>query len=98
MFHAKGMAGAKALRQAHRGRPAWLEQSEPCLRTIWGYPATGKGQRRFQVGRAACAKTSGKRQALSVFQSISPYLILEQRCQGKRVDFFFHFTAEDLKL
>lgn len=39
MFHAKGMAGAKALRQACRGRPAWLAQSEPCLRTIWGLPS-----------------------------------------------------------
>ena len=72
-FHAKGMAATRVLRQTCRaGQHDWTRASHSLG------AATERGWSWFQV-RTACAKASGERQELSVFQSVLPHLILRTK-------------------
>lgn len=95
---ASGMAGVKALWWTRRGRPLWLEQSKPYLRTILVHTATGKVR---QVPGRRKSMCEGLRRETNAF-CFSKYFTLfdpqNKAVRVGRVDFFFHFTDKDLKL
>lgn len=81
VFHAQGMAGAKTPQQTCRGGPPGWSRASGNLGPCGAAQLQGR-VREGLVGRTACVEASGVRQALSVFQSPSPYLILRTKLSG----------------